>query len=124
MPTVAAVLTCVSNGVAGGGGNVRGSESAGGGVFGAAARMRVSVLPRMSAHGFPSTCGGGGGRFATRGVTSFTMVLKGLSKSTATGVFGAGARAADLSCDSIGARGGSVVEAAEGPTDVGAGGRS
>ena len=119
MPTIAVVLTCVSNGVAGGGGNVRGSASAGGGVFGAAARMRVSVASRMSDHGFPSTCGEGGGRC----VVWSTMVLKGFSKSTATGGVGARARATDLSCDSIGARGGSVVEATEGPTDVGAGGR-
>ena len=119
MPTTAAVLTCVSNGVEGGGGNVRESASAGGGVFGVAARICVSVASRISDHGFPSTCGGGEGRC----VIWSTIVLKGLSKSSATGGVGGRASATDPSCDSIGAWWGPFVEAAEGPTDLGAGGR-
>ena len=60
MPTTAAVLTCVSDGVGGGGGTVLARASAGGGALGAAVDLScdsveagIPISSRISTHGLP-----------------------------------------------------------------------
>ena len=88
MPTAAAVLTCVSNGVGGGEGNALARASTGGGALGAAVDLSgesveagIPISSRASTHGTPVSCNLGRGR----GATWSSIRSKGFAGSAALG---------------------------------------